>query len=271
MYRKLSQDMKKALISIIEGNPVNIKQSTFKSLYLRGLITDSHQVTCCGWQMGISFLNLEKQCKYLDIELETLVVYFASAPELATLKYYENQGYIGTNAEGGAILNILKALILEKLAKYNFFNDRNDACCRYLEAQLTILKEKIPELISEIKMISKDKFLNNFSEIISTSFISSLYPELSMKFADAFYNAMNINHIMTIAAKFAEEPYRYRAGWPDLILIRDREIQFVEVKTTDKLHISQIDTISVMKSLVPYKFKVVRLKKYEKASVVRLK
>lgn len=262
MYKKLSPNMKKTLLSIIEDNQIDsINLNTINSLQSRGLITDSHQITCRGWNLGVSFLSLEKQCKYLNVELEKLEIYYESSPEIAALKFYEKQGYSGTYAEGGAILNILKAFMLDKLDKYNAFNDRYDACCRYLEAQFTILEDKIPELISEIDIIPKDNFLKNFSEIISTSFIASLYPELTIKFANDFYNSINRNHMKNIAIKFSEDPYKYRAGWPDLILIRGGDIQFVEIKTSDKLHLSQIYTISAMKSVVPYKFKVVRVKK----------
>ena len=64
-----------------------------------------------------------------------------------------------------------------------------------------------------------------------------------------------------LANQFQMDPYRFRSGWPDLTLVNGEYIEFVEVKTTDKLHYSQIDTISFMKDLTPYKFKVVRIKK----------
>ena len=38
---------------------------------------------------------------------------------------------------------------------------------------------------------------------------------------------------------FFEKPYEYRAGWPDLTVVGD-SLRFVEVKTTDLLHESQI-------------------------------
>ena len=34
---------------------------------------------------------------------------------------------------------------------------------------------------------------------------------------------------------FAAEPYDYRAGWPDLIVLGDDAIKFVEVKSNDRL------------------------------------
>jgi hypothetical protein len=46
-----------------------------------------------------------------------------------------------------------------------------------------------------------------------------------------------------IAKRFAGDAYAYRAGWPDITAIRDGEVLFREVKTTDKLHRSQLETI----------------------------
>ncbi|WP_220271711.1 hypothetical protein, partial [Shewanella morhuae] len=71
------------------------------------------------------------------------------------LKHYEKLGYIGSFIEGYTLLTVLKALMLNKLATLNTFNDRNDACTRYLEAQLTIHKDKISEIIISIKKTSK--------------------------------------------------------------------------------------------------------------------
>jgi hypothetical protein len=43
---------------------------------------------------------------------------------------------------------------------------------------------------------------------------------------------------------FMRNPYDFRAGWPDLTIARENELRFVEVKTTDKLHSSQKNTIT---------------------------
>ncbi len=264
-FMKISHNMKIVLRSLIEGNTIgDLNKNSIQSLRSRLLINDHNQLTRTGWILAISYAKLDRQCKFLGIHLEELEIDYSNFPEKSALKYFENNGYIGTNAEGGAILNVIKALMLEKLYEHNLFKDRADACCRYLEAQFTILNSNKLELISSIKTTSKELFLNNFLEIISTDFISGLYPELKMEFAEAFYEAIDLNYIISIANKFSEDPYKYRSGWPDLILIKDNKIQFVEVKTSDKLHINQIETISAMKELVPYEFKVIKLTSIKK-------
>ena len=52
--------------------------------------------------------------------------------------------------------------------------------------------------------------------------------------------------------------YTYGNGWPDLTLIKDNEVLFIEVKTTDKMHESQLITIPEMRSITAFKFVFVR-------------
>ena len=42
-------------------------------------------------------------------------------------------------------------------------------------------------------------------------------------------------------------------------MLREREIRWIEVKTTNKLHLNQIRTIEHMAPLLPGEFSVVRL------------
>jgi len=110
-------------------------------------------------------MKLEKQCEKLSIELRDISLKYSGKPEPAVLQYYEKQGYVGSFIEGALILNVLKALMLEKLIEHNIFEDRDeavdDACGRYLKAQLFTLGNKISETIFSIKQTTKDEFINN--------------------------------------------------------------------------------------------------------------
>ena len=48
-------------------------------------------------------------------------------------------------------------------------------------------------------------------------------------------------------------------GWPDLTLLRGTELKFVEVKTTDRLHGSQVDTYLNVAVPLGLKFEIVQL------------
>jgi len=75
------------------------------------------------------------------------------------------------------------------------------------------------------------------------------------------FDATDKEVFVAVASKLAEDPYTYRNGWPDLTLIKDKEVFFIEVKTTDKLHESQLITIPEMRSILPFKFSVCKVVK----------
>ncbi len=59
----------------------------------------------------------------------------------------------------------------------------------------------------------------------------------------ALWDAMGPNLIARLAAGVLEDPYLFRNGWPDLTLVRDGRVKFIEIKTTDRLHHTQFTTI----------------------------
>lgn len=206
-------------------------------------------------------ISLEKQCDELSLPLNEIRLDYDGKPEPALLKHFENLGYVGTFIEGYTLLTVLKALMLDKLAELNTFNDRNDTCTRYLEAQITIHKDKLREIIHSIRLTSRQKFLSNLKEILSQPFLKKEYPSLSFECCEALYDAIEVETFVTIAEKFSEDPYSYRSGWPDLLIVKGKEVRFIEVKTTDNLHKSQILTISTFRQILPFDFSVCRVSK----------
>ena len=256
----MTTQMNQSVLDIYaDGSIENINKSTLKVLRDRNILGVDDKLTNLGKQYAISRLPLAKQCSELSLKYENINLFYNGRPEPALLAHYKSLGYIGISSEGIGILTVLKALMLDKLAKYNTFRDREDACTRYLEAQLTILKDKTDEIILSISSVSKNKFISNFQEIIAKPFIASEYPELSIEFAIAMYDSINTNIYIAIARKLSEDPYTYRNGWPDLTLIKGGEVSFVEVKTNDKLHESQLITMPTMRDIIPFEFKVCRI------------
>ena len=203
--------------------------------------------------------SLESQCRELNLPLEEIQLDYEGRPEPALLNHYESLGYIGSFIEGYTFLTVLKALMLDKLAALNTFNDRNDACTRYLEAQLTIHKDKVDEIIKSIKITSKEKYISNLKEILSQPFIQRKYPNLSFECCMALFDAIDRQLFVDVAKKFSEDPYTSRSGWPDHIIVKGKEVKFIEVKTTDKLHKSQLVTIPTFREIIPYDFSVCRV------------
>ena len=236
-----------------------IDTSTLKLLKNRGLVTDDGKLTIIGENHIIAKMPLPEQCKELGIELIEINLPYNGRPEKALLNYFEAKGFIGSRLEGIAIFTVLKALMLNKLAEHNFLKSRQDACSRYLEAQFTILQDKVSEVISSICNTNKSTFINNIQEIISNPFIKSEYPELSVEFAEAIFDAIETETFVKISKQIIKDPYTYRNGWPDLTLVKEQEVMFIEVKTTDKLHENQLITIPIFCKIIPSKFCVYRI------------
>lgn len=209
-------------------------------------------------------MNLECQCEKIGVDLKEIELGYSSRPEDAALEYFKKQGFIGSSNEGITFQTVLKALMLDKLADVNTFQDRSDACCRYLEAQFAIHKDISKEIISTIQDASIDSFKKNIREILSQSFISSEYPELSEEVCIALFEAIDAEVFISLAERFSDDPYSYRSGWPDLTLVRGKEVRFVEVKTTDRLHKSQLSTVPMLKSVLPNEISVLKVSRTNK-------
>lgn len=258
--KRLTKSMEQALLVIYKEKTIeSINRTTLKALKDRGLVSTSNKTTSSGSRHVITNLSLAKQCEEISLDLETIKLSYTGRPEPALLSYYKSLGYQGVSCEGIGILTVLKALMLDKLAELNSFNDREDACNRHLEAQFTILKDKIDSVISTIRATTKDRFISNFQEIITKPFTALEYPELSTEFASALFDAIDKEVFIEVAKKIAEAPYTYRNGWPDLTLIKGQEALFIEVKTSDKLHESQLVTIPEMRQILPFKFSVCKV------------
>lgn len=258
--KTMTKQMNRSVLDIYADDSVdNVNSSTLKALRDRSLLGIDDRLTDLGKRYALSRMPLAKQCSELSLQYDTVALPYDGTPEAALLDHYNSLGYIGISSEGMGILTVLKALMLDKLAHYNPFRDRGDACTRYLEAQLAILEDNADELILSMSSVSKRRYVSNFEELLSKSSIASECPELSTEFALAMYDAIDIDLYIAIARKIAEDPYTYRAGWPDLTLVKGDDVLSIEVKTTDTLHDSQLLTIPVMRHILPFPFRVSRI------------
>ncbi len=195
-------------------------------------------------------LPLINQCEFLGIPLEVIRMDRQNREwvfngsrfkrlESAALAHFTAQGYSGTPCEGAAPLMIMKCASLDYLAKMNPFNSREDACMRFFEAQCWIHSHRAHYIIEEIEASTEATVRAHFREIASYPRFSATYPALDEDALVAIWRAISPSGLAQLASKMFEDPYKYRAGWPDLTLARGNELLFVEVKSTDRLHFSQ--------------------------------
>jgi len=256
-------------------NTYSVPKNTLQALVKRGLIDANQTITESGRISIVASMSLAKQCEYLWVDLnrmsrtETLWDRMPWSkqlkPEPFALRYFEKNGYVGAHCEGGAIRTAVSALCLDALEESSIFYEtsidaRKDACLRGTAALPYLEMDKIELILNQIEKVSRAKYLKSFSEIISYRDIQAWYPGLSLKFAKHLYKALPKSTFIEIARWLSSNPYN-RNGWPDLTLIKGKTVRFVEVKTTDKLHASQLTTIPAIQQITGLEVSVLKLDK----------
>lgn len=162
-----------------------------------------------------------------------------SAPEIVVAACIEAEGEKASWCEGGSINLLVKASALDVLTELNLFHDRQDAVRRKLEAQLSLVNEHKEKVLARIASVEQVTLNRNIDEILLDPFVRTAYPRVSAHFLQNLASTVTPELLRSIASLLFENPYDYRSGWPDLTII-GRGLRFVEVKTTDLLHESQL-------------------------------
>jgi hypothetical protein len=161
--------------------------------------------------------------------------------------------------EGGSINLLLKAAALPVLARRNSFSDRQDAVRRFLEAQLAILSAFGAELIDCAVTISPAELQSNILDICADSFIQEAYPRVRVAFVCRLATAVPVALRARMLQTYLLKPYDYRAGWPDLTVLDSDGLSFIEVKTTDRFHDSQLRLAGEVAATLGLRCKVVQV------------
>lgn len=219
--------------------------------------------------------KLAEQCRLLDIPfLEVTLDRLNYAPpslngkvsaELAAFTYFQAQGYQGSYREGHAILNLMRCACLGFLRQHTPFGDPIDASRHYFEAQCTSLQMHSEKIVHEIASATHRSVSSNLRRFLRHNVEESLYPTMDHAAMVALWDALGAQKVAEIASIFVQDPYGFRAGWPDLTITRDGTVLFIEIKTTDKLHKSQVRTIYELIKPADLDIRVLRVK-YAKAS-----
>ena len=260
MTRPPTPEMKQALRDLIRSKTILAKENTITGLVKLGLVDLSGALTHSGWKQAIVMLPLAEQCQHLGITHEKMSgLNFQQTPELASWRHFSSFGYAGGYCEGGPILLLIRSAALNVLSHLNTFGSRQDACTRFTEAQLTILHEHSDLILSAIRSADSQQVVQHFSEIYSSHLIQERFPGLTPSAIASLFDALGGERLAQITSVIMEDPYLYRAGWPDLTMTKGPEMLWAEIKTTDRLHMSQITTLHRMKSLLPGNICVIQL------------
>lgn len=157
------------------------------------------------------------------------------------------------------MLLLLKSYCFAELVRRNGFG-RADARTRYLEAQLTIHEASIDEIIQRATLKRLSVIKKHYFEIYSEPFIQAEYPGVEFGLIKALHRFLTSRQACrAVLERFASDPYQYRKGWPDLTVSKRGSVSFLEVKTTDLLHESQVRTYWKMRPLIGDRWRVIHL------------
>ena len=192
------------------------------------------QCTELGWPFHVMYAEYLDNKSWHEGSLYTL------NPEEIVANLIFAQGRLCSWCEGGSVNLLMKAASLDFLAARNPFGDRQDVVRRYFEAQCTILNEVASDLLASIHQVTSPRLRENIAEVCSDLYIQEYYPRVKEEFLVLLAKAMEPEILSRIAKIFVQKPYDYRAGWPDLTVIEHKNVSFIEVKTTDRFHVSQL-------------------------------
>ncbi len=139
------------------------------------------------------------------------------------------------------MLLLMKAACLDRLMELNALGAA-DSLTRFLEAQFVINAAHMESIIQAVASATGEQVVRNFHAIYAAG-VDQYYPGVSAGLIEQLFAALG-HQLAGITSRFYSDSYCYRAGWPDITAVRDGRVLFREVKTTDKLHTSQIETIT---------------------------
>lgn len=269
----LSKPQISVLQNILKNVNKPVKKQTIEALRWRGFIDDSKiLLTQQGFNKAIESLSLEEQCGFLNIQLHDILIHRANRyPENDAKLYFEKDGYEVIRDETGSVIfgNILTAIILDILKthykeKYSFASE-NEVNTFYITLSpfvhlASLGKELVKHIVLESNANRIDEKILEYYQYVTEYWTNKGYEnansanEINARISQMANKILNKNHFTEYI-----DNYLIDTGWPDLVLVKDNNIQLVEIKTTDKLHMSQIIQIQNIKKFLPFDVKVVRL------------
>lgn len=234
--QQLSNFIKPIFNKNISG--AKLTKSENKNLYLKGLIDEHGLLTRLGVAQKLSSSSCRKQCTELAIPCSRLdLLGDETSVELSVLRHLNaTKGVNWFYIENGIYeLFIRKMLspICQSLGLGPYYH-----CMRVVDRDL------------------ETQFLNEFTEDYFQSYVRSVEssgtifqdirePKFSPMDADnvaIVYRAFGYDRFLSIIKHDFIEPNVYARGWPDLLGLDGQNLKFLEVKRTDNLTISQIET-----------------------------
>jgi hypothetical protein len=160
--------------------------------------------------------------------------------EKAAFSIYEANGYVGC-CEEGALLKFLLKCASVRVCDWLLEHDSQS----FIEGIYAIQNEEhnivdkrdlvwacnsqyYGDLLANVKNSSIDK-INEVAKVCDYISQGSM-KVIDKNLIEVMFSIIGNETLFQIATVFKLEPYTYRAGWPDLTLMKDGVLEFIEVK-----------------------------------------
>jgi hypothetical protein len=271
--------MRGALRSLLRNDPKSaVRISTLKALHARGLACPSGTLTEIGAVYAASLCPLREQAIGLGIPLtEQAINRSHKRPEFDLLEHFRSQGNIGSFSEGGIVFILLYSIWFDVLldckrrhrkwpsdiqlqvdmmydGRYNVFSyvDFVEACPAIHAS-----------LLEAIDYSTTAKVVDSYRQIERLQFTDTWWPYgyygITEELFCSLFSILGRERLRRLAALFLQDCRLYSKGWPDLLIVDNDVARFIEVKTTDKLHISQIIVMPEMMGVGDLNFEIVKV------------
>lgn len=238
-------------------------------------------MTETGTVYAVSLCPLHEQAARLGILFrEESIPRSGSRPELDLLRSYHARGWSGCFTEGAIVFVLLSSIWLDTLldcAEYAmrewrggrrharvvesmYYNRYHVFCYFDFAAAFPAVRRA---LIRAIDDSEKGHVIRTYRKMKSCQggdiWFWSGQNGMTEKLVVALFEILGRNRLRRIAKVFLNDPFLYSTGWPDLLVIMDGVPRFIEVKTTDRLHVSQIIVMPEMMAAGDLEFEIVRI------------
>lgn len=172
--------------------------------------------------------------------------------EECVLDYFIESGWRGYAKEGRVLLDLIKAMSFESIDPWHAYT-YTEALYYHGVSPWKFNKQAFTpdDLLANVKIATHENISKNLDVMLekSVTFETDAWrsthclDESEVVEKSLYLGLLDIagqDLIYSIAKKFSEDPYKYRAGWPDITIWKDGMLLFLEVKTAnDRFHSSQ--------------------------------
>ncbi|SEM67244.1 hypothetical protein SAMN04487952_1062 [Halomonas caseinilytica] len=234
--------MRAALKSLcLYGHTGGCTKTTLNGLVRRGCATCDGEITDSGYEDALALLPLKSQCEQMGIPFMRISSPKPMGPELAVLMALDDLGVSqAAFDEGASLLSGLHASFWPRVSEHRH-GPRHGL---YVFAQLEVIRREAgdPEYMDWLYACLRSMYKPKFYEIAAS--MNRLYPPVESKKKASVPIARHlVDEVENNAGElrsFLASPYNARSGWPDIAVIHNSRLAWVEVKSSDKLIHSQI-------------------------------